>query len=386
MESDPHAHSADPLWSPLDRRELLVKTAAALGIAGLVSPLEALGATHGQAGIEANPGKVRMLGWQGYDDKKGRAPFEKAGGKLQVTYIGNNDEILTKLRGGALGTYDVVTPSAGFLPALVQADLLQPLDYTKLPNSKGYFPFFNKPKWNTFGGHTWGAPIQWGDAPMVYRTDLVPNPPNSWFRLADPKYKGLVAMWDDGFGHIVVMAHALKFSPPNRLTEAQLKRATDELIKIRKNSRVVAPSLGDLADILARGDAAITTESWEGVAMFVRQKGKPASWKSPKEGSWGWNDQYAIPKKAPNPEGAYAFINTMISATSNASISNTTISGTPVKDAVKHLNPTAKKLFNYGQVGTALRTLGFYPLPPLKREGKIMSYPDWNDAWAKVKG
>jgi spermidine/putrescine transport system substrate-binding protein len=363
----------------LDRRQLL-GAGAAVAAGAILAPATAF------AGRAKGPGVVNMLGWQGYDDKKGRAPFERAGGKLQVTYIGNNDEILTKLRGGGLGTYDIVTPNAAFLPALVEAGVLEPLDYAKLPNSKGYLPAFYKPKWNTFKGHTWGAPIKWGDGPMVYRPDLVSDVPTSWFQLADPKYKKQVAMWDDGFGHIVVMAKALGYRPPNRLTAAQLEHVKQELIKIRKNSRVVAPSLGDLSDVLARGEAALTTQSWEGVAMFVRGKGKPAEWAVPKEGTWGWNDHYCIPKNAPNPDGAYAFINTMISPRSNASISNTTISGTPVKGAVPLLSKTARSLFDYANVSKSLHALGFYSLPPLEREGRIMSFSDWNDAWAKVKG
>jgi spermidine/putrescine transport system substrate-binding protein len=204
--------------------------------------------------------------------------------------------------------------------------------------------------------------------------------------LGDPKYKDMVAMWDDGFGHIVVMAKALGIDPPNELTESQLDQCVEELIKIRNNSRVVAPSLGDLSDVLARGDAAITTQSWEGVATFVRDKGKPAEWTIPEEGTWGWNDHYCVPKDAPNPEGAYAFINTMISPESNAAITNTFYSGTPVEASVPLLDKVVREIFDYSDVQGSLEQLGFYSLPPLEREGDIMSLDDWNAAWAKVKG
>ena len=124
----------------------------------------------------------------------------------------------------------------------------------------------------------------------------------------------------------------------------------------------------------------------EGVAMFIRSKGKPAKWSVPKEGTWGWNDHYAIPKKAPNATGAYAFINTMISPASNASISNFTVSGTPVTKSIKLLSKQSRALFDYSNVEASLKSLGFYSLPPLSREGKVMSYSDWNRAWARVKG
>lgn len=333
----------------------------------------------------ADPGTVTMLGWQGYDDETARAAFDEAGGVLNTTYIGNNDEILARLRGGQ-GTFDVVTPNAAFLPALVLADVLEPLDYDSLSNTSGYFAEFYKPEWNTFDGSTWGAPVEWGNGPMVYRPDLIDEVPTSWMQLAEPELDGMVAMWDDGFGHIVVMAKTLGFPEPNRLTSDQLDQVVEALTRIRNNSRVVAPSLGDLADVLARGEAAVTTQSWQGVATFIRDAGQPAEWTVPEEGTWGWNDHYCVAKGATNVEGAYAFINTMIAPEANAIITNTFFSGTPVEASVPLLTEEVGQIFDYSDITGELDALGFYALPPLEREGDIQSLDDWNAAWSRVKG
>ncbi|MBI5090303.1 MAG: extracellular solute-binding protein, partial [Actinobacteria bacterium] len=149
---------------------------------------------------------------------------------------------------------------------------------------------------------------------------------------------------------------------------------------------VVAPSLGDLSDILARGEAAITTQSWQGVATFVRDKGEQAEWTVPEEGTWGWNDHYCIPKGAGNVEGAYQFINAMVSPKGNATITNAFYSGTPVEASVPLLTDVVKGIFDYSDVGGELNALGFYSLPPLEREGDITSLDDWNAAWSKIKG
>jgi spermidine/putrescine-binding protein len=333
----------------------------------------------------ANPGTVTMLGWQGYDDETARADFDAAGGVLNTTYIGNNDEILARLRGGQ-GTFDVVTPNAAFLPALVLADVLEPLDYDSISNTSGYFAEFNKPEWNTFDGSTWGAPVEWGNGPMVYRPDLIDEVPTSWMQLAEPEFEGIVAMWDDGFGHIVVMAKTLGFPEPNRLTSEQLDQVVEALTSIRNNSRVVAPSLGDLADVLARGEAAVTTQSWQGVATFIREAGQPAEWTVPEEGTWGWNDHYCVPKGASNVEGAYQFINTMIAPEANAIITNSFFSGTPVEASVPLLTAEVAGIFDYTDITGELDALGFYSLPPLEREGDIQSLDDWNAAWSRIKG
>jgi spermidine/putrescine-binding protein len=385
----------------VDRQRMSRRAMLGLSGAGAVAALVATGAGRAAAsGLRpstsgttlppdttpmADPGTVTMLGWQGYDDETARAAFDEAGGVLNATYIGNNDEILARLRGGQ-GTFDIVTPNAAFLPALVLADVLEPLDYDGLSNSGGYFAEFYKPEWNTFDGSTWGAPVEWGNGPMVYRPDLIDEVPTSWMQLAEPEFEGMVAMWDDGFGHIVVMAKTLGFPEPNRLTSDQLDEVVEALTRIRNNSRVVAPSLGDLADVLARGEAAVTTQSWQGVATFIRDAGQPAEWTVPEEGTWGWNDHYCVAKGASNVEGAYAFINTMIAPEANAIITNTFFSGTPVEASVPLLTEEVAQIFDYSDITGELDALGFYALPPLEREGDIQSLDDWNAAWSRVKG
>ena len=77
----------------------------------------------------ARPRTVTFLGWQGYDDPVAFDDFLKTKDiTLNTTYIGNNDEIVTKLRGGGIGTIDIVTPYMGYIPLLVKLDLIQPID------------------------------------------------------------------------------------------------------------------------------------------------------------------------------------------------------------------------------------------------------------------
>jgi spermidine/putrescine transport system substrate-binding protein len=384
-----------PSWDQeVSRAQLLKVGAGSLGALAFGSLLAAPGAGAGLARLAATRGvsavgTVHMLGWQGYDDIKARKVFTKAGGKLQTTYISSNDEVLTKLRGGQTGVYDLITISASYLPALVKAKLIEPLDYTKIPNAKGYMKPFNKPTWNTFAGQTWGAPIQWGDQPMVYRPDLMKklglSLPKSMLNLGDPQYKNRVAMWDDLFGHIIVTAKALGFYPPNKLTQAQLDKVVTAMRRIRQNSRVIAASLGDLSDILAKGDVAITTQSNEVVAMNVRAKGKPAKWYSGKEGSWAWCDQFCIPKDAPNPTGAYAYMDSILNPKMSAQMSMDLAEATPIAAAVKYLDATTKSIYDFSNITGYLAKFGFYSLPPLEKKGNITTYKDWTTAWEKIK-
>ena len=61
------------------------------------------------AGCKAAPKELNVLSWEGYSDPEWVQGFEKAHNvKVNVTYIGSDDELFAKLRGGSGETYDVV--------------------------------------------------------------------------------------------------------------------------------------------------------------------------------------------------------------------------------------------------------------------------------------
>ena len=95
---------------------------------------------------------------------------------LNTTYIGNNDEIVAKLRGGGIGSIDIVTPYMGYIPLLVKLDLIQPIDVSRVPNLEKVMPIFrNDPNINV-DGKLYGVPFTWGGGPMVYDPGRDPHP------------------------------------------------------------------------------------------------------------------------------------------------------------------------------------------------------------------
>jgi putative spermidine/putrescine transport system substrate-binding protein/spermidine/putrescine transport system substrate-binding protein len=360
--------------------------AAAVGTAAAAALAGCGGDESGGGKAGAPSGTLSLLCWQGYDDPKAAKPVTDAGVKLDPQYISNNDEIVTKLVSGGVGSYDVTTPYHGYIGALVEAGVLAPIDTTRLTSYKDYFPQFQKPDWATLDGQTYAAPLVWGDTPMVYRTDLVPELPESWLDLRDAKYKGKIVLWDDGYGHILLFSKVLfGDEAPNELTRGQLDEVMAVLREIKKNAVTIAPSHGDAADILARGDGAIQTEGWAFVAQQVRAKGKPADVYLPKEGAFAWADSYCLVKDAPNEDAAYAFMDAMTSRTGDAVIAEATSSGAVNSKAVQNLPAEQKKLYPYDDLDNYFSKLGFYSIPPLESEGDIMSLQDWNQAWEEFK-
>ena len=368
---------------------LLVASAAGTLLAACGEDTGSGGAASGGGEKEASgkaTGTVAMLTWQGYDDKEALAPLRKQGVKVAASYVGNNEEIVTKLRGGGVSRYDVSTPYHGYVGALVQAKLVQPIDYARLESAKTLFPEFAQPEWNTFEGKTYSAPLVWGDAPLVRRTDLLADAPESWLDLQDSKYRRKVVMWDDGYGHILVYAKAL-FGPdkPNELTRKELDEVMVALRGVKKNAVTVAPSHGDAADVLARGDAAIATASWAYVAELVKQKGRPAETSLPKEGGFAWADSHVIPAEAPNPDAAYAVLEASLSAEGNALVAGNLSSGTVNRESVPLLDAKQRELYPYDDLAGHFSDYGFYSIPPLEPQGDVMTLKDWNAAWEELK-
>ena len=76
----------------------------------------ALGAFAAFGGLGVRPAQaatnVTFFGWQGYDAGLAVDDFlTKNDITLETTYIGNNDEIVTKPTAGGVGSIDIVTPT-----------------------------------------------------------------------------------------------------------------------------------------------------------------------------------------------------------------------------------------------------------------------------------
>ena len=108
----------------MSRRDLM-KGAAALGV---------IAATRSTSRDAAAAGAVSMFGWQDYDAGLRVGDFlQREGIEVSFTPIGNNDEIISRLSAGGAGQVDIVTPYMGYIPFMVAAELLEPIDESLCP-------------------------------------------------------------------------------------------------------------------------------------------------------------------------------------------------------------------------------------------------------------
>jgi spermidine/putrescine transport system substrate-binding protein len=179
-------------------------------------------------------------------------------------------------------------------------------------------------------GRKFSMPYMWGTMGIGYRKSAVKEPIDSWKVLFDSdEYAGAISLLGD---QSTVLGAALKYLgfSYNSTNADELKKVEELLIKQKKNIKVFADDNGQ--DLLASGEVKICQE-WNGDIKQVMTEDDDLNYVVPTEGSLLWQDTLAIPKGAPHPENAHAFINYLLGAEEGKHIAETILFATANKAA-----------------------------------------------------
>jgi spermidine/putrescine transport system substrate-binding protein len=161
---------------------------------------------------------------------------------------------------------------------------------------------------------------------IVYRTDKLPGFTPTWAALLDPaRQPGPVVLLDSMRDLMAAALLARGFSPNTR-SAGELKAAGDLLASARTKRMVGFYGSPDSVGKVLAGDA------WLAVAYngdAVSRLEDTTDFAVPAEGTVIWVDAMTIPAKAPNPEGAYRFIDFILAADVGAQLSNYLAYATP---------------------------------------------------------
>ena len=242
--------------------------------------------------------------------------------------------------------------------------------------------------WLHRDGKTYGIPMIWGDEPCVYDPAKWDGLPDKYTDFADPKYQGELVLLDDPFGNIWLFAKSLGVPDPSSLTREQLDAAFAAMLTIKPNVVAIGASLGDMADIMIRGDASIGLGGWAYQTIIAKEKGVTLVVGTPKDdGTFFWSDAYALTVDAPNADNAYAFLNFITSAESNAALATELGSGCTVEAAFDLMDPSVRDIYDYANVRSpGGGILGTQTVVPLQvTEGDIVPASAWVEAWQTFK-
>ncbi len=367
----------------VSRRRFIAGAAGLATVTVLGSPFRAMAQSLGGP-----------LNFFGYDGEQGqnvaKAFLAENNIQMNATFAGAADETLTRFTTGGRGSMDLLTMNKDFQKSIIDSntELFQALDLALIPNAAGLFPAFKDAPWLYRDGNTYGIPMIWGDEPCVYDPAKWDSLPDKYLGFADPKYQGELVLLDDPFGNIWLFATSLGFPDPSRLTRQQLDEAAAAMLTIKPNVVAIGASLGDMADIMIRGDASMGIGGWAYQTIIAKEKGVTLVVGTPKDdGTFFWSDAYAIAVDSPNIDNAYAFINFMTSAESNAQLAAELGSGAVVEKAYDLMSEGDRALYDYSNVrspgGGILGTQTV--VPPQVTEGDIMPASAWVEAWQTFK-
>ncbi len=368
-------------------RRTFLKGSAAVGVslvaAGCVVPTPP---PTGQESV-ASPLQgltINYLGWEGYDYAGALKPLTEPNNiTVNSTYGGNNEEIFSKLKAGSEGQYDVVSIYHGTIAAMVENDLLQPIDTGRLEHWNDLLESFRNQPWQVIDGNVYSVPFTWGNTPCAYNPEFVPDGIKSWNDLKDPKFKDRVVIVDNSIQELDVALIAIGVDISRLATKAELEQAKEWYMGIKQNARAIVPNYGEMADMLARKEAWITGGVWVAVVGWTAEKGVQLEVLIPEEGTFGWCDNYVIPKGA-NLDAAYAFINQMTSPEGQAELAMYLGQDMTNKKVVPLLPEEKQK--GYENVEENLKKTPFPPdAPQSSDDPNIATYPDYIAAWEEIK-
>jgi len=368
---------------PMNRRRFMQ------GAAGLTT-LTVLGASGAFA--EAKLGGP--LNFFGYDGEQGanvaKDFLAKNNIQMNAAFAGAADETLTRFKTGGRGSMDIMTMNKDFQRSVIDAkvELFQPLDLAQIPNAAGLFPGFKDANWVVRDGKTYAVPMIWGDEPCIWNPEKWDGVPERYTDFADPKYKGELVLLDDPFGNIWLFAKSVGVADPSKLTKADLDKAVAAMMTIKPNVAAIGASLGDMADIMIRGDASMGLGGWAYQTVIAKEKGVKLVVGSPKiDDRFFWSDAYSIAIDAPNSANAHAFINFMTSPESNAALATELGSGATVEKAYDLLSEDMKNLYDYSHVrAPGAGILGSQTVVPKQEaEGDFVAAQAWVEAWQAFK-
>jgi putative spermidine/putrescine transport system substrate-binding protein len=371
----------------------------AAAIAALVVP--AAGVSSKQAlptKIGPGEGKLTLVAWEGYTEKQWVTPFEKKTGcKVSAKYAGSSDEMVTLMRSGGGGQYDMVSASGDASLRLIYGKDVQPVNVNLVPDFKNFILPMRSPPHNTLKGVHYGVSLQWGPNTLLYNTQKVKPAPTSWAAIYDPKYKGKVTVPDnpiqiaDAALYLSTTKPSLGIKDPYELNKAQFDAAVSLLKQQRPLIKKYWVLASDEIELFKRGDAWLGA-SWPYQTNTLVDAKAPVRDLIPKEGATGWADTWMLSSKAKHPNCAYRWLQWI--STSKVQAQQAVFFGeTPAnKLACKFMDQIAKGSCAKYHANAPLsyyKTIKFWKTPVAdcgNGSKNCMDYAKWVQAWQELKG
>lgn len=287
------------------------------------------------AAARADERVVNVYNWTDYIDPAALPRFERETG-IHVRYdvYDSLETLEAKLLAGRSG-YDVIVPTnEPTFSRLIRTGAMQPIDRAAVPNWRYLDPALMQRVASSDPGNRFGAIYLWGTTGLGLITPrvkaLAPDAPmDSWDLLFKPDNARRIApcgitMMDSPTDVIPSVLHYLGRNPSSA-DPADLADVGKTLLAIRPYLRNFAS--GGALQALAAGETCLVLD-YSGDVVQARARAREAGrgddihYVVPREGAQIAFDMLAMPKDAPHPDAAFAFINFVLRPDVMAGITN----------------------------------------------------------------
>ncbi|MGL4962420.1 MAG: ABC transporter substrate-binding protein [Inquilinus sp.] len=258
--------------------------------------------------------KLSYFTWSGYELPDFNRSFLAAHPDgVDASMFGDDDDAFTKVKAGF--SPDIAHPCYDKVSRWQKAGLIQPIDTKRIKGWDTIFPVFrNLPDLQAGDGKVWMVPWDWGNTSILYRTDLVKDPEQSWNLLWDKQYAGRIATID-AVHDTPVVAALLAGVNPFDMTPEQMDKVADKLREQRPLLRSYTTDMTSVEQSLASGEL-IAAMTWNASATTLKKQGVAVEFMKPKEGMLTWACGIVLLKDAKHVDLAYDFINSRLEADS----------------------------------------------------------------------
>ncbi|QHQ36063.1 extracellular solute-binding protein [Algicella marina] len=261
-------------------------------------------------------GQLNLYNWGNYTSPEMIEKFtEETGISVTITDYDSNTTALAKIEAGGSG-FDLVVPSANYVPIYLDKGLLQELDHSRLENIGNIADEWMDVAWDP--GRKFTIPWQWGTTGVAVNTSVYDGDPNTSEIFLNPP--------EELVGKVNVvpeMNDVIALTVFNVGGEA-CTEDLDVLRQVRDKLMAAKPSWISMdygtTDKLSSNDL-VATVNWNGSTMRARLNNPDVVYGYPKEGYPLWMDSVGLTADAANVDEAYQFLDFIMEPENAAMIS-----------------------------------------------------------------
>ena len=174
--------------------------------------------------------EINIFMWSDYISDDLIANFEdEYGVRVNLSYMSDNADSITKLTAGAGSEYDLIMTCDAYMESLIAGGYLEKLDLSQIPNSEN----INRAYWSE-QNQDYCVPYLMNYIYVVYDTERCPIEITCYNDLIRPEMKGQIGSVDGARNLFPIALIALGYDPNSR-DENEIKEAYEWLVKYNEN-------------------------------------------------------------------------------------------------------------------------------------------------------